>query len=478
MTMQIITGKHIPRRTFIRGMGAAVGLPLLDAMIPAGHWGRAAAAADTGARLVCIEEVHGVPGCNEWGASQYLFAPDKIGTGFELNQASVLASLEDFQDYLTIISNTDVRMAEAYDPGEIGGDHFRSTAVFLTQSHPRQTQGSDIYAGVSLDQLHAQRFGQDTALPSLQLCIENMGQGGGCWYNYHCAYTDAISWKSPTEPLPMIRDPRAAFDLLFGAGGSNEERAVRRKTNRSILDWIVDEVAALKQTVGSEDRQRLDRYLENIRELERRIEKVEEFNTSGEERELPEAPAGVPDSFSEHMQLMFDLQVLAFQTDMTRVVSFKMGRDASNRIHPESGTTTPFHPASHHGNSEEKILDFNQIARYRFSQLSYFLEKLEGSMEGDTHLLDKTLIVWGSPMADGNIHNHRRCPLILLGRGNGQLEGNLHLKAPDGTPMANVFLSLLHRLGHDDVESFGDSSGELSLSFPRRGVTTLEKSSG
>jgi hypothetical protein len=466
MTMQIITGKHIPRRTFIRGMGATVALPFLDAMIPAGSGRRGSVAAEIDARtrLVCIEEVHGVPGCNEWGASQHLFAPETIGRDFEMNSLNVLKSLEPFQDYLTIISNTDVRMAEAYEPGEIGGDHFRSTAVFLTQSHPKQTQGSDIYVGASMDQMHARRFGQDTAIPSLQLCIENLGQGGGCWYNYHCAYTDAVSWASPSEPLPMIRDPRAAFDLLFGAGGSSEERAVRRRTNQSILDWIVEEVVTLKRRLGTEDSNRLDKYLENVQEVERRIRKVEAFNTSGEARELPEAPSGVPDSFSEHMEIMFDLQVLAFQTDMTRVVSFKTGRDASNRIHPESGTTTPFHPASHHGEKEEAILDFNKIAQYRLSPLPYFLEKLKGSMEGDTHLLDKTAIVWGSPMSDGNLHNHRRCPLIVLGHANGQLEGNLHLKAPDGTPMANAFLDLLHRLGHDDMESFGDSSGVFELS--------------
>ena len=475
MTMQIITGRHIPRRTFIRGMGATVALPFLDAMIPAGprRWGSVAAELDARTRLVCIEEVHGLPGCNEWGASQHLFAPATIGRDFEMNDLNVLKSLEPFQDYLTIISNTDVRLAEAWKPREIGGDHFRSTAVFLTQSHPKQTQGSDIYVGASLDQMHAKRFGQDTALPSLQLCIENLGQGGGCWYNYHCAYTDALSWESASKPLPMIRDPRAAFDLLFGAGGSNQERAIRRRTNQGILDWITEELVALKRSVGTQDGHRLDQYLENVQEVERRIQKVEAFNTSGEQRELPEAPAGVPDSYGEHMEIMFDLQVLAFQTDMTRVVSFKTGRDASNRIHPESGVNTPFHAVSHHGDKEETILDFNEIMRHRLSPVPYFLEKLKGSMEGDTHLLDKTAIIWGSPMADANLHSHRRCPLILLGHANGQLEGNLHLKAPPGTPMANAFLDLLHRLGHD-MESFGDSTGEFSLGF--NAVTAAEAS--
>ena len=223
--MQYITGKHMPRRTFLRGMSATVALPFLDAMVPAG---RAAAAADQ-TRLVCIEEVHGLPGCNEWGATKHLFAPATTGRDFELLPDNALSPLKEFQDALTIISNTDVRMAEALAPPEIGGDHFRSSAVFLTQSHPKQTQGSDIFAGTSMDQLYAQRFGQATPMPSMQFCIENLDQAGGCTYNYSCAYTDSISWASPTEPLPMIRDPRVAFDMLFGAGGTPEERTARRE---------------------------------------------------------------------------------------------------------------------------------------------------------------------------------------------------------------------------------------------------------
>lgn len=471
--MDIISGRHIPRRTFIRGAGASLALPFLDAMIPAGFGSaRVTAEANSRVRLVCIEEVHGTAGCSDWGAKQFLFAPQGVGRDFELLPQNVLAPLEPFRQHMTIVSNTDCREAEAYQAPEVGGDHFRSTAVFLTQSHPKQTQGSDIYAGISLDQIHAHKFGQETALPSLQLCIENLGQGGGCWYNYHCAYTDAMSWASPTAPLPMIRDPRAAFDLLFGAGGTNAERATRRRTNKSILDWVSREILSLKGQVGPADAQRLEQYLDNVREVERRIAKVEEFNTSGEQRELPEAPAGVPDSFKEHMQIMFDLQLLALQTDMTRVISFKIGRDASNRIHTEAGTDTPFHPGSHHGNSQEKILDFNKICQYRTSQLGYFLEKLKASNEGDASLLDKSVVVWGSPMSDPNIHNHRRCPLVLFGHANGRLEGNLHLKALDGTPMANAFLTLMHKLGHDDMQNFGDSSGEFSLDYPRTSAVT------
>ena len=464
--MSFITGKHLPRRTFLRGVGATVALPLLDAMIPAGRLGRtvAAAAADV-TRLVCIEEVHGLPGCNEWGASRHLFAPAAVGSGFELPDESALKPLEPFRDYLTIVSNTDVRMAEAFSPPEIGGDHFRSSAVFLTQSHPKQTQGSDLFVGTSLDQLYAQRFGQSTPMPSLQLCIENLDQAGGCTYNYSCAYTDSISWSSPSEPLPMIRDPRVAFELLFGAGGTPEERAVRRATRRSILDWILSDVAEIRKELGTVDRRRLDRYLDDVREVERRIRMVEGRNDGGEPRELPDAPRGVPDSFSEHMQLLFDLQVLALETDMTRVISFKTGRDAQNRVFPESGTNRPFHPASHHGNDEERILDFNTICRYRVGQLPYFLERLRDTMEGDASLLDKAAIIWGSPMADANIHNHRRCPLILLGRANGHLTGNLHLKAADGTPMANAMLALVQSLGLE-LDAFGDGTGTLSLTGP------------
>jgi hypothetical protein len=369
-----------------------------------------------------------------------------------------------YRDYLTIISNTDVRMAEALSPPEIGGDHFRSTAVFLTQSHPKQTQGSDIWAGTSMDQMYAHRFGQASPLPSMQFCIENLDQAGGCTYNYSCVYTDSLSWAAPNQPLPMIRDPRIAFEMLFGAGGSAEDRADRRATRKSILDWVLRDVAELKNELGTPDRTRLEAYLDGVRELERRIQMVEKHNNSGEQRELPDAPAGVPDSFSEHMKLMFDLQVLAMESDMTRVISFKTGRDADNRVFPESGVNKPFHPSSHHGNSPEKIIEFNQICQFRVGMLPYFLEKLKNTMEGDASLLNKTMIVWGSPMSDANIHNHRRCPLILLGRANGHLQGNLHIKAANGTPMANVMLTLLHMLGLDNIESFGDSTGEFALS--------------
>ena len=474
--MTFITGKHLPRRTFLRGMGASVALPLFDAMIPAGRPrskapGAAGSEAET-TRLVCIEEVHGLAGCNEWGHEQGLFAPSTVGRDFELLPENALAPLQDWQEYLTIVSNTDVRMAEAFTAPEIGGDHFRSSAVFLTQSHPKQTQGSDIYCGTSLDQIYAGQFGQETPMPSMQFCIESLDQAGGCTYNYSCAYTDSISWASPSEPLPMIRDPRVAFDMLFGAGGSPEERVARRRERKSILDWIVGEVSAVQRDLGAEDRQRLDRYLQNVREIERRIEMVEARNSGGDERALPGAPAGVPDSFSDHMKLMFDLQVLALETDMTRVISFKTGRDAQNRVFPDSGSDRPFHPASHHGGRPEGVLEFNKICQYRVGQLPYFLDKLKNTMVGDTSLLDQTAIVWGSPMADSNLHNHRRAPLMFLGGANGHLAGNMHVKAPDGTPMANAMLALVNELGLD-LSGFGDSTGRLALTSPNAAATEL-----
>jgi hypothetical protein len=446
-------------------MGATVALPFLNAMVPAGKsWREVSAAAGLDRpRLVAIEMVHGAAGCNAWGATQNLWSPAAVGKGFDLTPTALI-SLEKYRNYLTIISNTDVRMAEAFDAGEIGADHFRSAAVFLTQAHPKQTRGSDLYVGTSMDQLYAQRFGQDTLLPSMELCIENVDQSGGCAYGYSCAYTDMLSWASPTQPLPMIRDPRVAFDLLFGAGNSAQDRLARRNTNRSILDWIAGEVAYLERSLGAGDKQRIEQYLTNVREIERRIQKVVERNTSGEPRELPDAPIGVPDSFTEHMRLMFDLQVVAFESDVTRVFSFKTGRDAQNRVYNESESSTAFHPASHHGGQPERVLEFNKINKFQVGQLPYLLEKLQGTMEGDKNLLEKSVVLWGSPMADGNLHNHRRCPLFLVGHANGQLAGGVHLNAPAGTPMANVMLTLLQKLGLEDLKSFGDSTGEFSFS--------------
>ncbi|MCO4100733.1 MAG: DUF1552 domain-containing protein [Gemmatimonas sp.] len=458
--MYFLSGKAMPRRQFLQGMSASIALPYLDAMIPTGRG--AFGAAKQAPRLVAIEMVHGAAGCNEWGAKMNLWSPAATGSQYDLSPTA-LTSLEQYRDYLTIISNTDVREAEPTSPNEIGGDHFRSSATFLTHMHPRQTEGSDVRVGTSLDQMYARRYGQDTPIPSMQLCIENVDQAGGCAYGYACVYTDSISWASPTEPLPVIRDPRVAFEKLFGVGGTSAERAERRRTRRSILDFVSGEMSTMKAMLGPEDKVRLDRYLTDIREVERRIQRVEARNMSGEVREMPEAPAGVPDSFAEHVKLMFDIQALAFAADITRVFSFKMGRDGSSRTYPESGTDKPFHPASHHGGTERGVRDFNMINKYHVSMLPYFLDKLKSIQEGESNMLDKTMIIYGSPMGDSNLHNHRRCPLILLGKAENRLAGNTHIKAADGTPMANAMLSMMHTLGLEDVTTFGDSNGVLNL---------------
>jgi hypothetical protein len=440
-------------------MGATIALPFLDAMVPA-RTALASTAAAGKTRLACIEQVHGAAGSTQIGLAKNLWSPAAVGSNFDLSPSS-LSPLEPFRDYLTIISNTDCKGAEAVTTPEIGGDHFRSSAVFLTQMHPKQTEGSDVRVGISLDQMYAKRFGQDTPIPSM-LSIENVDQAGGCAYGYACVYTDTISWASPTEPLPMVRDPRAAFDQLFGVGATPAERAAARRTDRSILDWVTVEVGRIAKGLGPDDRRRLDQYLTEIREIERRIQLVESHNGSGEPRELPGAPMGVPDSFTEHVKLMYDLQALAFAADITRVFSFKLGRDGSARVYPESGAPLPFHPASHHGDTEARVLQFAQINKYHVSLVPYFLEKLRSIQEGDQNLLEKTLVIYGSPMGNSNIHNHKRCPLFLAGHANGLLKGNLHVKAADGTPMANALLTA-RCASKTDVASFGDSTGTLAL---------------
>ena len=457
----MITKRHLSRRTVLKSMGATVALPFLDAMVPAAT-PLANTAAKGKVRFVAVEMVHGAAGSSNFGAERNLWSPAAVGTGFDLSPTS-LAPLESMREYVTIVSNTDVRMAEAFTTPEIGGDHFRASSVFLTQAHPKQTMGSDLYVGTSFDQIYAAQSGQDTAIPSMQLCIEAVDHSGGCEYNYSCAYTDAISWASPKEPLPMLRDPRAVFDALFGVGATPEDRARRRREDKSVLDTILASVDRLKRQVGAADRARLGDYLDDVREIERRIQNVEASNRSGEARELPTAPVGVPDSYDEHVKLMFDLQALALAADITRVFAFKLSRDVSGRVFPQTGVTTGFHNASHHAERPDRILDFAKINKYHVSLVPAFLERLKRMPDGDGSVLDNTLIVYGSPMGNPNVHNHKRCPLFLAGKAGGQLKGGLHIKAPDGTPMANVFVSMARMLGMTDVASFGDSTGALNL---------------
>ncbi len=466
-----LTQQHLSRRTMLRGLGVTVALPFLDAMIPVGT--AFAQSRKQPVRLIAMEMVHGSAGSTAFGIKKNMWAPAATGSDFDLSPSS-LKPLEAYRDYLTIVSNTDCRNAEAFLPPEIGADHFRSAAVFLTQARPKQTQGSDVYAGTSLDQIYAQQFGEQTPIPSMQLCIENVDQAGGCSYNYSCVYTDTISWASPTDPMPMIRDPRAVFDQLFGVGATPEARKSRRKDDQSILDWVTDSVNELKRKLSPADQARLSDYLEDVREIERRIQKVEASNTTGDPRELPDAPVGVPDSFEDHVKLMCDLQAVAFQSDVTRIFSFKLSRDVSNRVFKPSGSSTAFHTSSHHLDRDDRISDFQKINTYHVSLLPYLIEKLKKTPDAGGSLLDNTVVIYGSSMGNSNVHNHKRCPLILLGHGGGSLKGNMHVRAADGTPMANAMLATLRGMGVD-LDKFGDSTAVMDLNTAGASTVAEEK---
>lgn len=454
-----ITKKSVSRRTFLRGVGATIGLPLLESMIPAQTPGRLTPAKPR-TRLACLEMVHGSAGSTQYGIDNNYWMPSTEGADFEFGR--ILEPIEGFRDYITLVTQTDQRPAEAYTAEEEGADHFRSSAVFLTSAHPKQTEGSDVRSGISIDQIYAQKFGQDTPLPSIQLCIENVDATGSCGYHYSCVYMNSISWSSPNTPLPMTIDPRMAFENLFGAGGSPDARAARRRANQSILDGVTIEVARLRKDLGGRDQNRLNDYLDSVREIERRIEKIEQYNSSGVHRELPSAPIGVPDSWEEHVKVMFDLQVLAFSADVTCVSSHKLSRDVSNRVFAESGNRTPFHSSSHHGSTPKGIEEYAKINRYHIDLLGYFLDKLKNTPDGDGNLLDHSLVLYGSPMGDSNVHAHKRVPMLLVGSANGKLKGNTHVRAADETPTANLLVAILQKLGVEQY-SIGDSTGVLSI---------------
>jgi len=444
-------------------MGVTLALPFLDAMVPAfaGTRQNRQNRLSLPTRLACIEMVHGSAGSTGDGTRKHYWSPAKVGRDFETTP--ILRSLKPHQDYITIVSHTDIARATAQTEAEAGADHTRSSAAFLTSAHAKMTEGADIENGTSIDQLYAQHFGQDTPLPSMQVCIEDVGSlTGACGYGYSCVYANTISWSSPTTPLPMERDPRVVFERLFGDGATPEERARRRRTNASILDGILDKVEKLESGLGPEDRRRLSDYLEDVREIERRIQMTEDHNASRGGAELPETPVGVPDSYVEHVRLMFDLQILAFTTDVTRVAAFKMSRDVSSRVFTESDVDTPFHSLSHHQDKPDKLSEFARLNEFHVDQVASFIDKMKNTPDGDGNLLDHSMVLYGSPMGDGSVHNHLRVPLFLAGHANGRLEGNKHVLCPDGTPMANVLLAMLQKLGVD-AQSFADSNGVVAI---------------
>ena len=446
----LVTKRHLSRRTVLRGVGASLALPLLDAMVPAQTPLRKTAASNFGrTRLACIEMVHGASGSAEGASGGHFWSPVREGADFELSYT--LQPLAPFRKYITIVSGTDAGQADAIAPEEVGADHFRSSAVFLTAAHPKQTGGADVHTGVSLDQLYAQAHAGETPLASIQLGIERADPTGSNAFNYNPVYSDAISWASAAKPLMPEINPRVVFEKLFGTSHRG-----------SVLDATAPDAARLRSLLGPGDTRRLDQFQSDVRAVERRIETIEKHNASVVRRDLAGAPLGVPDSWEEHVDLMFDLQVLAFAAEITRVSSFKMSHDVSNRIFPQSGVKTPFHTLSHHEERPDRIAEFAKLNRYHVGRLPYFLEKLRSTPDGDGNLLDHALVLYGSPMGDSHYHTHRRVPLFFAGHAGGQFQGNLHRLCQPGTPQANALLTVAHRLGVE-IDAIGDSTGEISL---------------
>ena len=443
-----LTKKHLPRRTFLRGMGVSLGLPLLDSMVPV-HTALANTAAKPQVRMGFLYMPH--------GAVMSAWTPAAEGQGFELTR--ILSPLKNVQDSVIVVSGLAQKNAGA-TVGDSGGDHGRSPSVFLNGARPRRTEGEDVRAGTTVDQIAAQKIGQDTPLPSLEIATEDMtGLIGACDVGFSCTYTNTISWRTPTTPLPMEINPRVVFDRLFGDGSNAAERLARIKREQSILDTIASEVTGLQKSLGTADRNRVSEYLDNIREIERRIQLAEKQSNSS--LQVPAPPIGIPDDHEEHSKLMIDLLALAFQADITRVSAFMMAREVSYRTFPKIGVPDPFHATSHHQDLPEKLEKLTKINTYHVGLVAYLLEKLKTTQDGDGTLLDHSLILYGSCMSNPNVHNHSPLPWFLAGGGCGTVKGGRHIKYSDNTPAANLLLTMLDKAGlHQD--GLGDSTGILT----------------
>ena len=444
----IISKKHLPRRTFLRGlMGTSIALPLLDSMIPALTAGTKTAA-NPKTRLGFVYVPHGAV-MDKW-------TPATEGAGFEF--MPILKPLEPFRDRLLIVTGLANKAAESQGDG--GGDHARSAPSYLSGIHPLRTEGEDVRAGTTIDQIAAQKISQDTPLPSLELGTEDTGLVGVCDVGYSCAYMNSISWRTPTQPLPMEINPRVVFERLFGDGSNAADRLARKQEDRSILDSITGEVSHLETGLGTRDRSKISDYLDNIREIERRIQMAEKRANSSVN--VPETPIGVPESFDEHAKIMYELQVLAFQAEITRVSTFMVARDLSQRTFPQIGVPEPHHSVSHHGNNPGMIAKLEKINTYHATLLAFFLDKLRSTPDGDGNLLDHSMILYGSSMSNPNEHNHFPLPLLVAGGASGKLEGGRHLKFPERTPMSNLLLGVLEKAGVEK-DSLGDSTGMLTI---------------
>jgi hypothetical protein len=444
-----VTRQSLPRRKFLRGIGTALALPLLDSMVPA--------FADTNsvAKPVRRLAIAYVPN----GVIMDKWTPTVEGSGFDLTP--ILEPLAPFRDRMTIVSGLASKPAFP-GPGEGTGDHVRAASTFLTGVHPKKTEGPDIRAGVSMDQIAARELGKDTQLTSLELCLDGNELMGACEAGYSCAYANTLSWRNPTTPLPMENQPRAVFERLFGDSNNTTRaaRLARIQEDRSILDSLVQEVSSFEKKLGPGDRAKLAQYLDAIRDLERRIQKAE--SQSAKELPLMERPTGgIPATFAEHARLMFDLQVLAYQTDMARVISFLMSREVSPRPYPEIGIPDAHHATSHHLHRPEQMAKCTKINHYHVEQLAYFLEKLKATPDGEGSLLDHITIVYGCGISDSNDHLHTNLPILVLGGGAGSLKGGRHVRVAEDTPLTNLHLTLLGKLGVP-MESLGDSTGALA----------------
>ena len=448
----IITKKHLPRRTFLRGLGASVALPLLDSMVPALTAQELTSALPV-KRLGIIYVPNGVF-MDNW-------TPPERGSDFSL--PSTMEPLAPFQDQMLVLTGLSNKMGDAW-PGEGAGDHARAAGAYLTGVHPKKTEGADLQAGLSMDQIIARQLGQHTQLTSLELSLESRENVGACDPGYACAYANTLCWSSATTPLPMENNPRVVFERLFGGNESTDPEAwrARREEDSSILDAVGDKIAKLQGDLGHRDQLKLDEYLESIRNAERWIQMAE----AQSERELPviEQPAGVPATFQEHAKIMFDLQLLAFQADLTRVITFMVGHETSQRAYPEIGVPDAHHPLSHHGGSAEKIEKLIRVNGYHAEMFAYYLDRMKNTPDSEGSLLDNSTILYGSGMSDGNGHNHHNLPTLIVGGGTGSIKGNRHLVYPreQETPITNLFLDLLEKFDIP-LESFGDSTRNLNV---------------
>ena len=442
-----ITKKHIPRRVFIHGMGVSLALPLLDAMLPA-QTPLSQMAAKPKTRFMGIWIPH--------GAAPDYFSPATAGTDFEFS--FITEPLKPFRDRVVLITGLNAT-SSAPTPDEPGADHQRS-AAFLSGLRPKKETVVPS-AGMTIDQIIAQKIGQETLLPSMELGIEDAGANTGvCGFGYNCAYSNSISWQAPTKPLPVQINPRVVFERLFGDGSTTEERLAGRQRDRSILDSITHDLARLQSKIGPGDRTRLDNYLDDIREIERRLQIATKISA---EAPASAVPFGVPESFDDHIKLMFDLNLLAFQADISRVSTLMYARDLSGRRYPESGFDGSWHSTSHHKEDPKTVKDLAKINRYHVQCLAYFVEKLRSTADGDGNLLDHSMIYYGSNMGNSNRHTHEMVPAILLGGASGQLKGGRHLIFPDDKERtSNLLLSLLRMYGIEQ-KSVGDSTGHLEI---------------